>query len=74
MSKSNSSVILGVIGHWVWGGVEGGNVILGVIGQCGVGGLGDSREAGFSTSVFRKCVQGPSYFSTVYFVIQVIVK
>ena len=36
-SKSNSSVIVGVIGHW-GGGVEGGNVILGVIGQCGGGG------------------------------------
>ena len=46
-SKFNSSVILGVIGHW-GGGVEGGNVILGVIGQCGVGSLGDSCEAGFS--------------------------
>ena len=43
-SKSNSSVILGSIGHW-GGGVEGGNVI---IGQCGVGSLGDSCKAGFS--------------------------
>ena len=38
-SKSNSSVILGIIGHW-GGGVKGGNVIVGVIGQCGGGGFG----------------------------------